>query len=106
MSKYLKAIQEINADAEVIISVPNGEVETYSMIQWVQPSQQIDQSTLDAKVTEIATRDAHIQPRKSAYPSVQEQLDKLYHDMRAGKLDTTGEWHKAIKALKDGNPKS
>ena len=34
-----------------------------------------------------------------------EQLDQLYHDMTAGKLDATGEWHKAIKAVKDANPK-
>jgi len=25
--------------------------------------------------------------------------------MTAGKLDATGEWHKAIKAIKDANPK-
>ncbi len=46
------------------------------------------------------------EPRRNSYPSVHEQLDKLYHDMTAGKLDTTGEWHKAIKAVKDANPKS
>ena len=46
------------------------------------------------------------EPRRNSYPSIQEQLDKLYHDMTAGKLDTTGEWHKAIKAIKDANPKS
>ena len=36
---------------------------------------------------------------------VVEQLDQLYHDMTAGKLDATGEWHKAVKAVKDANPK-
>ena len=39
--------------------------------------------------------------RRSEYKSVVEQLDQLYHDMTAGKLDATGEWHKAIKAVKD-----
>ncbi len=39
--------------------------------------------------------------RKKEYKSVVEQLDQLYHDMTAGKLDATGEWHKAIKAIKD-----
>ena len=39
--------------------------------------------------------------RKKEYKSVVEQLDQLYHDMTAGKLDATGEWHKAIKAVKD-----
>ena len=40
-----------------------------------------------------------------SYKSVVDQLDQLYHDMTAGKLDATGEWHKAIKAIKDANPK-
>ena len=30
----------------------------------------------------------------------------LYKDMLAGKLDATGEWAKAIKKVKDDNPKS
>tara|TARA_R110002110_G_scaffold23095_1_gene88583 strand:+ start:811 stop:1152 length:342 start_codon:yes stop_codon:yes gene_type:complete len=43
--------------------------------------------------------------RKSAYGNIESQLDLLYHDMTAGKLDATGEWHKSIKAVKDANPK-
>jgi hypothetical protein len=43
--------------------------------------------------------------REIAYAEIKEQLDQLYHDMTAGKLDATGEWHKAIKAVKDANPK-
>ena len=43
--------------------------------------------------------------RKRSYSSVGNQLDLLYHDMTAGKLDATGEWHKSIKAIKDANPK-
>ena len=39
--------------------------------------------------------------RRSEYKSVVDQLDQLYHDMTAGKLDATGEWHKAVKAVKD-----
>ena len=43
--------------------------------------------------------------RKRAYGTIGDQLDLLYKDMVAGKLDTTGEWAKAIKAVKDSNPK-
>ena len=43
--------------------------------------------------------------RKHSYDSINNQLDLLYHDMTAGKLDATGEWHKSIKAIKDANPK-
>ena len=39
------------------------------------------------------------------YGGWQEQLDKLYHDIDDGKLDETGEWFKAIKKVKDDNPK-
>ena len=43
--------------------------------------------------------------RASQYKEIKEQLDLLYHDMTAGKLDNTGEWHKHIKKVKDDNPK-
>ena len=43
--------------------------------------------------------------RASQYKELKEQLDLLYHDMTAGKLDNTGEWHKHIKKVKDDNPK-
>ena len=43
--------------------------------------------------------------RERAYGTIGDQLDLLYKDMLAGKLDTTGEWAKAIKAVKDANPK-
>jgi len=43
--------------------------------------------------------------RKKEYKDIGHQLDLLYHDMTAGKLDNTGEWHKHIKAVKDANSK-
>tara|TARA_X000001036_G_scaffold324765_1_gene303338 strand:- start:362 stop:793 length:432 start_codon:yes stop_codon:yes gene_type:complete len=42
----------------------------------------------------------------TSYSSVGDQLDQLYKDMLAGKLDATGEWAKGIKAVKDAHPKS
>ena len=47
----------------------------------------------------------YIEARQSAYGSIGDQLDMLYHDMEAGKGDKTGEWFKAIKKVKDDNPK-
>ena len=43
--------------------------------------------------------------RKSAYGDIGDQLDLLYKDMLADKGDKSGEWFKAIKAIKDANPK-
>ena len=36
-----------------------------------------------------------------SYPSIPDQLDKLFHDITDGKLDETGSWYKAVKATKD-----
>ena len=44
--------------------------------------------------------------RAREYPKLKEQLDLLYKDMVADKGDKTGEWFKAVKKVKDDNPKS
>ena len=44
--------------------------------------------------------------RRVEYPSIKEQLDLLYKDLVAGKVDATGEWAKTIKKVKADNPKS
>ena len=43
--------------------------------------------------------------RRKAYGTIESQLDLLYHDMTADKGDKTGEWYKAMKAVKTANPK-
>ena len=57
------------------------------------------QDTFDGINTDVA------KARRSDYLPIWEQLDLLYKDMTAGKLDATGEWHKSIKKVKDDNPK-
>ena len=42
---------------------------------------------------------------KATYASFGDQLDMLYQDILAGKLDSTGTWATHIKAVKDANPK-
>jgi hypothetical protein len=39
------------------------------------------------------------------YPDIGDQLDNLYKDILAGKVDATGEFAKAIKTVKDAHPK-
>tara|TARA_B100000287_G_scaffold124958_1_gene117038 strand:+ start:1295 stop:1618 length:324 start_codon:yes stop_codon:yes gene_type:complete len=41
----------------------------------------------------------------TVYASLGDQLDMLYKDIVAGKLDTTGTWATHIKEVKDANPK-
>jgi len=43
--------------------------------------------------------------RARNYPELGEQLDMLYKDLLAGKLDASGSWAIAIKKIKDDNPK-
>ena len=49
--------------------------------------------------------DSYKSKRRVAYDSLANQLDMLYHDIVADKLDTTGTWATHIKTVKDGNPK-
>ena len=58
-----------------------------------------------SRLQAIYDGNAYQRTREPAYEDIKDQLDKLYHDMTAGKLDATGEWHKSIKAVKDANPK-
>ena len=72
----------------------------------------IDQSLVDAA---RATLNAEAAANKyktdwttdgsTIYASLGDQLDMLYKDIVAGKLDTTGTWATHIKAVKDANPK-
>ena len=67
----------------------------------------VDQSLVDAARVELNKLN-YIYDRVSGstkYSSLGDQLDMLYSDMLAGKLDTTGTWATHIKAVKDANPK-
>ena len=45
------------------------------------------------------------QSRQWAYPPIEDQLDKLWHDIDQGTLDNTGGFYAAIKEIKDQFPK-
>ena len=65
-------------------------------------------SAVKAKYDELLTaytNNNYARKRVNSYDSVEEQLDKLYHDIDAGKLDKTGTWFTSVKAVKDANPK-
>jgi len=57
---------------------------------------------------EIATDDdiPYAEKRRSEYPTVEEQLDMIYHEIAAqGAIGSTGAWFAARKAIKDKYPK-
>ena len=72
----------------------------------------LDQSKIDAARTTLNAEAAAVKYKtdrttdgSTVYASFGDQLDMLYADMLAGKLDTTGTWATHIKAVKDANPK-
>ena len=95
------ALQSLKPNAEWVL---RGDV-----VEWLDSSQ--TEPSSDAIAAEVTRLQAvydnkeYQRTRAAAYPKIQEQLDKLYHDMTAGKLDATGEWHKTIKAVKDATAK-
>lgn len=65
---------------------------------------------INAKAMELKNASEYIDQRTnpisgSGYPPIGEQLDKLYKDIVAGTLTTSGEFAKAIKTVKDKYPK-
>ncbi len=68
----------------------------------------IEQSKVDAarvELNKLKYRDDRTENGSTVYASFGDQLDMLYKDIVAGKLDTTGTWATHIKAVKDANPK-
>ena len=75
-----------------------------------------EQQLIDLTADEIAAAQASVaayeaaipytQKRQSAYPSLGDQLDLLWHTIDQGQpIDTTSPWYQAIKAVKAQYPK-
>ena len=62
-------------------------------------------TTLDAEAAAVKYKTDRTTDGSTIYASFGDQLDMLYADMLAGKLDTTGTWATHIKTVKDANPK-
>ena len=97
MATIAQAILEINPNAEVSINGDN-----IDNIIWHDGTTPISKSDIQTKINEIETRDAHIEPRKNSYPSIQQQLDMMWHD----KQNDTTTWEDAIAKVKSDNPKA
>ena len=94
----IDAILKINPNAEV--SVSGTDINTCE-IKWHNGTTPISKADIEAKMVEVqAEYDAKQYQRDRAleYPSVKDQLDKIYHS-------GIDEWKKVIKATKDKYPK-
>ena len=65
----------------------------------------LQRTTLNAEAAAVKYKTDRTTDGSTTYASFGDQLDMLYADMLAGKLDTTGTWATHIKAVKDANPK-
>jgi len=120
VQKLNTAIKNLKATAEFSSSCGDTFVEAdFNKIEWLQadntwsttnPHSEITWSTLNAEMTRLQTEYDGVgvvqRKREKEYAPVKEQLDLLYKDMLADKGDKTGEWFKAVKKVKDDNPKS
>ena len=93
-----EAILKINPNAEVNIKGSN--IDTCE-IEFLNGTSEISKADIKTKITEIETaydNNAYQRKRASEYPSVKDQLDKIYHE-------GIDEWKKLIKVTKDKYPK-
>ena len=97
MATIIQAVLAINPDAQLTVSG-----EDFARIKWRDGTTPIDKATIQAKQAELKISQAHIAPRRMAYPRIGDQLDMIYHDQ----VDGTTTFQDAIKAVKDANPKS
>jgi len=105
MVSILDGIVGINANARAV--VVGTDIDTCT-ITWLEGTAEISKADIKTKLAELQTvydnKEYQI-TRAVAYPELKEQLDLLYKDMVADKGDKTGEWFKAVKKVKDDNPK-
>ena len=107
MITIIDAIIAINPTAEV--SIINNDVD---QITWQNGTSVISNEQILTKQSELQTAyDAqdYARARETAYPSIGDQLDMLWHaidvgDWTAVKVKTTS-FYTELKAVKDANPK-
>ena len=95
---------QTQADAEIEAAKPMYKQVNNERLEFTDAD--YDQAKIDLGNSKWETQQfGYISARQESYPALGEQLDMLYHDMTSGKGDKTGEWYKAIKKIKDDNPK-
>ena len=92
----IEAILKINPNAKVAITDND-----INQIEWLDGTTPIAKADIEAKQVELQTvydNNEYQRNRAKEYPSVKDQLDKIYHS-------GIDEWKKIIKATKDKYPK-
>ena len=105
MSLDFKAIRKAYPDAVTIDDRAGAFDKDGKSITLEQSKIDAARTTLDAEAAAVKYKTDRTTDGSTIYASFGDQLDMLYADMLAGKLDTTGTWATHIKAVKDANPK-
>ena len=108
MSLDHEAIYKVYPDCVSIDDSDGAFKEDGTQITLVQSDIDAARVTLDAEAAAVKYKTDRVGTAMTSgthYASLGDQLDMLYADMLAGKLDTTGTWATHIKAVKDANPK-
>jgi hypothetical protein len=105
MSLDHEAIYKAYPDAVMIDDGTGAFKADGSQITLVQSDIDAARVTLDAEAAAVKYKTDRTTGGSTTYDTIGNQLDMLYADMLAGKLDTTGTWATHIKAVKDANPK-
>ena len=102
MIDILDAIRAL--DPNTTAGVSNNDI---NKIHWQGNNpKNLTKEQIQIKYDELVEADKKLQyQRDRKYPEIGEQLDKLFHDIDQGKLDKTGGFFKALKAVKDAHPK-
>ena len=100
-----EAIAKAYPDALIIDDSTGAFKADGTQITLVQSDIDTARTTLDAEAAAVKYKTDRTTDGSTIYASFGDQLDMLYADMLAGKLDTTGTWATHIKAVKDANPK-
>ena len=99
------AIKKAYPDAVAIYSDKGAFKADGTQINIVQSEIDAARVTLDAEAAAVKYKTDRTTDGSTIYASFGDQLDMLYKDIVAGKLDTTGTWATHIKAVKAANPK-
>ena len=99
------AIKKAYPEATAIYSDKGAFKADGTQIDIVQSEVDAARVTLDAEAAAVKYKTDRTTDGSTIYASFGDQLDMLYKDMLAGKLDTTGTWATHIKNVKDSNPK-
>ena len=91
-----KAIKKINPKAYFIVHEND-----IDRIEWLDGTTPIPKNQIKQKVKEVEqefNNNKYQRDRQSEYPTIEDQLDDIYHNGVAG-------WKQTIKAVKDKYPK-